>query len=109
MALNHLLRAGLQHIASNVRYRNGELDLVMLDQGTTGKTLVFVEVRMRASAAFGGAAASVDRNKQRRLINAAEQYLQQHHARQPPACRFDVVTLDGAGNLEWLRDAFQVA
>ncbi len=107
LARNHLTRAGLKHLASNVSYRQGELDLVMLEQGKQGATLIFIEVRMRTSAAFGGAAASVNPGKQRRLIAAAEQYLQEHYATHLPACRFDVVTIDGEGTIEWLRDAFQ--
>lgn len=107
LARNHLTRAGLKHMASNVRYRQGELDLVMLEQAGQGATLVFVEVRMRASTAYGGPAASVNPGKQRRLIAAAEQYLQEHYAAHLPACRFDVVTIDGEGKIEWLRDAFQ--
>lgn len=46
---------GLRFIAANVRERGGEIDLIMRD----GKTTVFVEVRYRRSAQFGGAAASV--------------------------------------------------
>jgi putative endonuclease len=62
-----------------------------------------VEVRRRASAAFGGAAASVGGVKQRRIVFAARHFL----ARLPqqPACRFDVVALE-AGQLQWLRAAF---
>src|SRR5512141_3121464 len=47
---------GLQCLARNARYPFGELDLVMLDAAT----LVFVEVRYRSKAGFGGGAASVD-------------------------------------------------
>lgn len=109
LALEYLTQHGLKHIHSNVRYRQGELDLVMLEQTALGKMLVFVEVRARSSSAYGGAAASVDAGKQRRLIAAAEQYLQQHHEQRPPACRFDVITVDGAGQIEWLKDAFQLS
>ena len=81
----------------------GEIDLVMRDRDGT---LVFVEVRRRASAAFGGAAASVGGVKQRRLVFTARHYL----ARLPqqPPCRFDVVALEG-GTIEWLRAAFDAS
>ena len=52
-ALAHLRRAGLVPVARNARYKGGELDLVMRD----GDTTVFVEVRYRATADFGGGAA----------------------------------------------------
>lgn len=96
--------SGLQHLASNARYRGGELDLVMLDHGS----VVFVEVRYRRSAAFGGGAASIDRRKRQRLIIAAQTFLAQHprHANAP--CRFDVVQADGdPPQLHWIRDAFR--
>lgn len=83
--------------------RGGEIDLVMREPDGT---LVFVEVRARRSAEFGGAAASIGALKQQRLLFAARHYL----ARLPsaPPCRFDVVALD-AGRLEWLRGAFDAS
>ena len=52
-----LERGGLTFVAGNVRFRGGELDLVMLDRGARGGAcLVFVEVRYRATDAFGGGA-----------------------------------------------------
>jgi putative endonuclease len=77
----------------------GEIDLILEDRGT----LVFVEVRLRGNANFGGAAASITAHKQNKLVRAAQHYLQ----RQPtqPPCRFDAVLLDG-GKMEWIRDAF---
>ena len=81
----------------------GEIDLVMRDRDGT---LVFVEVRQRAGAAFGGAAASVGGVKQRRIVFAARHFLAR--LPQPPACRFDVVALE-AGQIEWLRAAFDAS
>ena len=80
----------------------GELDLVMRD----GACLVFVEVRLRADDAFGGAAASVTPSKQARLRRAALAFLSQRFAaRAWPAARFDVVAIEG-GRLHWIRAAF---
>jgi putative endonuclease len=93
---------GLQPIARNVRFRGGELDLVMRD----GIELVFVEVRTRRSRDWGGAAASVDFRKRRRLRLAAQLYLMRHHdAADWPVCRFDVVAID-AECIDWIRAAF---
>jgi putative endonuclease len=80
--------------------RGGEIDLILRDRDGT---LVFAEVRSRASASAGGAGASVSSVKQRRIVYAAQHYLQRFAA--PPPCRFDVVTLDG-DRLEWLPAAF---
>ena len=98
------MAAGLVPVAAKVRYKVGELDLVMRD----GQTLVFVEVRARRSMAFGGAAASIDARKQLRLRRAAERYLQvTYGSRTLPPCRFDAVVFEG-GRARWIRDAFGV-
>jgi putative endonuclease len=98
-----LERHGCRVIARQVRFRDGELDVVAYD----GAVLVFVEVRLRSSARFGGAAASVDGRKQRRVLRAAQRYLARHFpdARRTPACRFDVIAVEGE-RLDWLRAAF---
>ena len=52
---------------------------------------MFAEVRLRRSKDFGGAAYSVDRRKQARIIATARHYLARDAKR---ACRFDVVLLE---------------
>ena len=101
-AAQHLQQQGMQLVAQNYRGRFGEIDLVMQD----GAALVFVEVRLRRSENFGGAAASIDARKQQRIIRTAQQYLSSL-ARTPP-CRFDVVLMDDAQghNVQWLKNAF---
>lgn len=96
----YLRQQGLKPVAQNYRGRFGEIDLIMQD----GVTLVFVEVRLRRSANFGGAAASIDAHKQRRIIRTAQQYLA-GLAHIPP-CRFDAVLMDDSG-VQWLRNAFE--
>ena len=97
-----LASRGLTGIARNVRCRGGEIDLVMRD----GAEWVFVEVRARADARFGGAAASVGAGKQRRLAIAAQWYLLGRFGQRPwPPCRFDVVAFE-AGEPRWIRAAF---
>ncbi len=99
-----LERAGLRLRASNVRYRVGEIDLVMDD----GEILVFVEVRYRRDESFGGGSASVDRRKQQRLARAASLYLADNPRLAERPCRFDVVALGATRPLDWIRDAFQL-
>ena len=98
-----LAREGLAIVARNYRTRMGEIDLVARD----GATLVFVEVRRRTGARFGGAAESVDFRK-RSSIEAAARHFLARLAHEPP-CRFDVVTLDGDNCASWLRGAFETA
>ena len=106
-----LRRAGLTELATNALYRGGELDLVMQDATRPGApAVVFVEVRYRQSQAFGGGAASVDIGKRRRLVHAAQRFLQDHPALADAPCRFDVVDAQGnpdAPQLDWIRDAFR--
>lgn len=71
-ALEHLRGQGLRLLARNWRCKGGELDLVMLD----ADTVVFVEVRYRLHAGFGGALGSIDGRKQKRLTLAANLFLQ---------------------------------
>ena len=99
-AAQYLQQQGLKPVAQNYRSRFGEVDLVMQD----GATLVFVEVRLRRNAGFGGAAASIDAHKQRRIVRTAQQYLA-GLAHVPP-CRFDAVLVDDDG-VQWLRNAFE--
>lgn len=101
-----LQQHGLHALARNAQTRGGELDLVMRD----GDALVFVEVRYRASQQFGGAAASVDAGKRRKLIHAARVFLARHPQHADAPCRFDVIAASGdpaAPQLHWLRDAFR--
>ena len=109
LALEHLSARGLYLLARNYRCRVGEIDLVMGE----GSRIVFVEVRYRRDDRFGGAAASVDRHKRRRIGLTAAHYLSSHHRRGPaPPCRFDVVAVSGplaAPTITWLRSAFDAA
>ena len=102
-AERYLQQRGLSLIERNFRTKMGEIDLIMYDNDT----LVFVEVRYRKNAAFGGAAASVDRRKQRKLINTAHYYLMCHAKYATVACRFDVISLDANNHVEWIKNAFE--
>jgi putative endonuclease len=94
LALEHLRRHGLTLVRRNFRTPGrggGEIDLIMREPDGT---LVFVEVRQRASQARGGAGASITAHKQRRIIFAARHFL--HAIGSEPPCRFDVVLVQGA-------------
>lgn len=104
-ALDYLRRHGLQLIARNHRCKAGEIDLVMLD----GATLVLFEVRYRADASFGGAAASVTWRKQRRIVRAAQHLLLVRAELRRYRSRFDVIAVapgTGAPQIEWIKNAF---
>jgi putative endonuclease len=103
--LGFLERQGLRLLARNYRCRQGEIDLVMRD----GAVLAFVEVRYRADERFGGALASVNSGKRKRIIAAARHYLASQ--RVDSLVRFDVAGVSpssGKLDVQWIKDAFRV-
>ncbi len=106
LALRFLQAQGLRLVQRNYRTPGrggGEVDLILREPDGT---LVFVEVRARADARHGGAAASVGALKQARVVRAAQHYLLRWA--QLPPCRFDVVSVEPSG-VQWLRAAFDAA
>lgn len=104
LACRHLEARGLRLRQRNFRCRSGEIDLVMEE---SDGTVVFVEVRYRGSARFGGAAESIDARKRARLLSAARHYLQ-HDGERP--CRIDVIAIAPAGgdySVQWLQNAIE--
>jgi putative endonuclease len=105
LAERFLQAKGYRILARNLRTSLGELDLVAEDRGV----LVFVEVKARATEAFGGAVLAVDRKKQAKLVRLASQYLSQRHL-SDRSCRFDIVVVQGhpssLGRIEHLQNAF---
>ena len=80
----YLRKRGCRIIAWQYRCRYGEIDLIAQD----GKTLCFVEVKLRDRVDYGLPREFVTAAKQRRLRITAEHYLATHD---PDAyCRFDV-------------------
>lgn len=99
-ALAYLQARGLRLLARNYRVPRrggGEIDLIMRDPKEN--TVVFVEVRARASRSHGGAAASIDVAKRRKLWAAAQHYLLAWPRQ--PAMRFDVVSVEDQ-DVQWL-------
>ncbi len=88
-------------MAKNIRFRVGEIDLVMRDRAV----VVFVEVRFRRSSRFGGPAETVGYQKQQRVRRAASLWLVQACLMGRAPCRFDVVAIT-ADRLEWIVGAF---
>jgi putative endonuclease len=106
IAAEHLAQQGLQVIARGYRCRGGELDLVCED----GDQLVIVEVRARRHTSHGGAAATVNWRKRRKIIFAARHFLMTHPDRYDAPVRFDVVAIDNKDDakptIDWITNAF---
>jgi len=100
-AVTFLQKQGYEIIAKNFLCKGGEIDIIALQK----KQLVFIEVRFRKSTLFGGAAASVSRTKQKKVILAAQFFLQSHNKYACCVCRFDVIALN-AQTLQWIQHAF---
>lgn len=104
-AENYLCQQGLTKVATNFRTKVGEIDLIMKDQETT----VFIEVKFRKNAHFGGAISAVSISKQQKITKTAAFFLQQQGLNAyNTACRFDIVAIEGESNPEiiWLKNAF---
>jgi len=105
LAALHLRLKGYRIEVRNWRCPLGELDIVAWD----GDTLVFVEVKTRASSAVGAPEDAVTVHKRRRLVRLAQAFLAQRGSDLPP-CRFDVVAVDTGKpwpRLRHFRNAFQ--
>lgn len=92
----------LRILDRNVRYPNGEIDIVALDSGTT----VFVEVKRRRDSVLGTPAEAVTVRKRRRVVRAARRWLAAHPSR-GRSVRFDVVAIVGhPPEVTWIKGAF---
>ncbi len=95
---------GWSTLAENATFRHGEIDLVMRD----GDTIVFVEVRQRTSAGWGGPAESLVARKRERVRRAAAAWLVAR-ALHEASVRFDAALVHGdaeAARVTLIRDAF---
>lgn len=105
LVVEYLERDGWTIRDRNVVYPRGELDVV----AEKGELLAFVEVRMRASAVWGDPSATVSLGKQRKVVRAAMEYVQQHRLHRR-VMRFDVASVVGRGRdgvVEIIPDAFE--
>lgn len=106
LAHRYLRRQSCTVVARNYRTRSGsgEIDLVMWH----GKSLVFVEVKTRASTEFGEPDRAVDAEKRAKLHRAAQDYSRRANI-EWDRTRFDIVSvvLETPVRIEWMRDAFK--
>lgn len=100
LAARYYEQQGFVVLDRNWRCRAGELDLVVRRE----RLLVFAEVKLRSSLAFGHPAEAVTRTKQRRIRSLALLWLREHDEHADDV-RFDVVTVLG-GRVEVVPDAF---
>lgn len=107
LAVEYLKRSGYRVLEVNFRTRCGEIDIIASDKGT----IVFVEVKARASSRFGSPKGAVTAAKQRKISMAALAYLKQS-GQTAARARFDVVAIDtaaGQAKIELVKNAFALA
>lgn len=106
LAHRHLRDRGCVIVARNYRSPSGsgEIDLVVWH----GETLVFVEVKTRATGEYGDPDRAVDAEKRRHLRAAARHYASRVQVEWEKT-RFDVVSilLARPPKVNWIRDAFR--
>ena len=108
VAVKFLRRRGYEIIERNYRGSRYEVDIIAREGGV----LSFVEVKTRAPGKSLSGAEAINREKQRRIAQAAQHYLLTHPEERSSVCRFDVVLLEAeAGKKpkakELIRNAFQ--
>lgn len=92
----------LRILHRNIRYPDGEIDIIALD----GRTIVFVEVKWRRNDALGTPAEAVTPLKRRRTVRAARRWLAAN-PRRGSLVRFDVVAIrEQPPEVLWIRGAF---
>jgi putative endonuclease len=106
IALRWLKARGLKTVAKNYHSRAGEIDLIMLDQ----ESLCFIEVKYRTSQDFGGAAYSIPRSKQQKIIQTALSFISHQTKYRKYPKRFDALLIepgiDEPYDVNWIKDAF---
>jgi putative endonuclease len=106
-AVELLNNSGLRILNRNFSRKTGEIDIIAQD----GKYLVFLEVRGRSHYGYAGAAASIDRRKQLRIIRTAQLYLRANPRWANSPCRFDVIAFEprqpgSDSGANWIQSAF---
>ena len=101
-ACEYLQSCGYTLLSRNFRTRRGEIDIIAFDK----ETLVFVEVKYRKTYRAGYPEDAVGISKQRTIFHIAQVFMTVNHYPQGMPCRFDVICLDGYGNLRHYKNAF---
>lgn len=110
----YLEKQGWQVLEANYRSPYGEIDLIAIEPGPQGETVVFVEVRARRHFGHGTPLESVDAPKRARILATAAHWLAQHAQWDTePACRFDIASVligpSGTARINLHRAAFDAS
>ena len=92
---NDIKNKGYKILATNYTNKIGEIDIIAQDKDY----IVFVEVKARASQAFGHPLDAIDERKQQKIHAVASLYLVEKRKYGKP-CRFDAISILGIENPE---------
>ena len=87
IAKDYLIRNGYEILTTNWRFGKAEIDIIARKDGT----LVFVEVKARTSDYFGQPESFINRQKIKRITEAANEYIIQNNLNHD--VRFDVIAI----------------
>ncbi len=101
-----LKKKGCKILKRNYVSKYGEIDIVAYDKGT----ISFVEVKTRQSENYGPPELAVTKEKRKRIVRTAKNYLVANHI-EDTDCRFDVVSIlykedDNKPDVELFENAF---
>jgi len=106
LAYGYLRKLGYAILEKNYRCPFGEIDIIARDK----KTLVFVEVKSRTTDDFGYPEEAVGKDKQRKIVLCAQQYLLKNEKDNTPV-RFDVIAIKMGNNrteITHFKDALEI-
>ncbi len=102
IAEKYLVSKGARILARNYVIRGGEIDLI----AELNDTILFVEVKLRRSEAFGSVYESITPAKQRNISRAAKIYLQKNGLLDRKFARFDAIFISPDGTVDHIERAF---
>lgn len=101
MAVKYLTDQGYIILERNYHNKYGEIDIIARHQGI----LVGIEVKYRQDECFGDPLEAVDIRKQKRISRTFFVYYASH-GYEEVSCRFDVIAINGKGEVIHIKDAF---
>lgn len=106
IASDYLESLGYKILIRNFRCRQGEIDIIALDNNE----YVFVEVKTRTSIEYGKASEAVDKTKKFHIVKAAEYFLYVRHL-ENNFIRFDVIEVylfNNISRINHIKQAFEI-
>ena len=103
LAAEFLIKKGFEIVARNYRHKQSEIDLIVKKTNW----LIFVEVKLRSSDAYGYPEDFVDYKKAKNIIDGAEEYTYQQNWN--GNVRYDIVSIReqrGEREIVHIEDAF---